>query len=168
MECLLFTILAARNYDEDSGWMQFLVFIIIAVIFAINTLIKKSRENKTQFEDDRDLEGMLEQPTHKQHQEVKPAVKKSVSSKQKPVSREASVELRQSRSSRMHGSNVKTLEMPQVTQLSSSEEHAVATEEKAERPKAVETLVDLNNPDGLRKAVVLYEVIGKPISLRDE
>ena len=176
----MFIILAARNYDEDSGWMQFLVFIIIAVFYAINSLIKKSRERKVvEREDDQQLEEMLEQPKYRQYQPVRPAIEKPVSSRQnKSADRGITVEPRQSRSGpRKRGGNVKTQETPYLTSPVPAFQPAVVGEPleeqtvaagKAERRKAVETLIDLNNPDELRKAVVVYEVIGKPISLRDE
>ena len=168
MNCFLLTILASRNYDEDSGWMQFLVFIIIVGVYAISGFIKKSRQSKTeQLEDDQELEGMLEQPEYqyRQYQPTQQAVEKPVSS-QKPVGREVSAEPRQTRSGqKKHGGHVKTLEMQQSTR-ESSEEQTVAVE-KAKQPQAVEALASLDNPDELRKAIVTYEIIGKPVSLRE-
>ena len=189
MNCLLPTILAARNYDEDSGWMQFLVFIIIAVVYAISSFIKKSRKSETELEEDEHLEGTLGYPSRRQHREAGTTAEKPVFSRQsKPAGRKVFAEPPQARVGQKRrsgqGGQAKTLETPYVTILSpqdtavqtgisesseAQEKQAPATK-RAKVKKQLENtkaLTDFNNPEELRKAIVTYEIIGKPISLRE-
>ena len=190
MNRLLPIILAARNYDEDSGWMQFLVFIIIAVIYAISGFIKKSRKSETELEEDEHLEGVLGYPSRRQYKETATTVEKPVFSQQsKPAGRKVFAEPPQARVGQKRrsgqGGQAKTLETPYVTNLSSpaavvvqpgisesleTQEKQVPATKKAKVKKQLEdtkALADLNSPKDLRKAIVTYEIIGKPISLRE-
>jgi len=46
------------------------------------------------------------------------------------------------------------------------EEYAPEAEEKVEHEFAVESLLDYADPDELRRAILHYEILGKPLSLR--
>jgi hypothetical protein len=166
-------VLAARNSDEkDTGWMQILVFVILSVFYALGSIVK-ARANKTA-------------PKGKEQIPRKPA--------RKPTERTIDLQsLKQLwRSARATpGSQPRPQVQPKLEELPEfTAEMALAipaTVKKDVRLSSVEApegmrvampteiplatylseiLSDYDDPEKLRRAILHYEILGKPMSLR--
>ena len=165
--------LAARNSDEkDTGWMQILVFVILSIFYAVGSIVK-ARANKTAPKTPRkpvrkppDLQmlkqffGLPEEPES--------------SSQPSPEESEPQVAKLQVRPS---GRKVARPAMPQVQPKLEkvtagvaasliTAERAVAGAEIPQTKYLSEILFDYDDPEKLRRAILHYEILGKPISLR--
>jgi hypothetical protein len=169
-------MLAKRN-DEDGGWVQLLIFIIVAIFYSMGGLLKaKGKKN--------------------QEAQQKPAKPGLQPQRQQKVSRlmqlrdEAIAAQRRIREAKQ----AQKARIPEETDILLSQKTSQELEEKlfgadsASKvpPKSIdldtlqykpnddtedqllhEQLVDFSEPDNLRKAIIYSEILGKPIALRD-
>jgi hypothetical protein len=166
-------VLAVRNGNEENGWVQILVFVILAIFYAVGS-IAKARANKTAPKIPRkparkppDLQilkqffGLTEEP----ESSIQPITEEP----------EPQVTIQQVRP---QGRKVARPTIPQAAKpqvqpkIEKVPEIAVATPQ-VETVVPVETsqylseiLSDYENPESLRRAILHYEILGKPISLR--
>jgi len=167
-------VLAVRNGNEENGWVQILVFMIMAIIYAVGS-IAKARANKTAPKIPRkparkppDLQilrqffGISEEPKSG----IQPITEES----------EPQVTIQQVRP---QGRKVARPTIPQVAKpqvqpkiekvpeltVATPQVEAVVPVEKSQYLS--EILSDFENPESLRRAILHYEILGKPISLRD-
>ena len=149
-------ILAARRDNSgDKGWVQLLVFVVMAIFWAIGG-IAKARANKASSMDKekgasqtpeslrRRKEIQLQQlmgrnAFEQQRLSSASAVKKRVKPVNKPMA------------------EVKTRVLPR------QDEGEIGV---AEGEISVESLVGFEGPDELKRAILHYEILGKPLSLR--
>jgi len=192
-------ILAAQRRDTQ-GWMQILVFVVIAVIYALSSILK-AKSNKTELEDE-------EQPAHKPpesasrlqkqtfqrpHRPVSPAPRTQyqpqVQSPQRKVMRPEPV-IRKPLTKKKEPTPLPAIEMPEVSELpllGPQVEHGIEelpefTSETLEKLEAkslgfaaqkpvVEDVsrpvLDYTDADELTRAILHYEILGRPLSLRD-
>ena len=157
-------ILATRDSDgEGTGWMQLLTFVIIGIIYALSGIIK-AKSKKIKLEDDepsdriRTLQGQQLQKRKIDHiaqpdvqrfvdkarqqlqfrtQAAKPPEKPATSSSAMPPSR------------------------PKINKP------AGPTPQLADEYSDDINLVNLDEPDDLKKAILHYEILSKPLSLRN-
>lgn len=185
-------ILAARNEDID-GWVNILVIVILAVFWAIGGIIK-ARAKKPEEQGEEELSrsptrkrpqagkglkaAFLRQPHARpagpaqRKETVRPrTVGQRVTAKKKPV----------------HISDMEVPEEPKLSPLTtefqpvmeelpeiSSEPitelkdiyAGISAEERAKVEFPIESLLDYTDPDELRRAILHYEILGKPLSLR--
>ena len=172
-------VLAARNSDEkDTGWMQILVFVILSVFYAVGSIVK-ARANKTA-------------PKGKEQVPRKPArkppdlqiLKQFFGLPEEPESSsqpspEASKPLARAKRPAVARQMVRPqVAKPQVQPKLEKATAGVAVPlVSAERPVAgaeipqekylSEILSDYENPESLRRAILHYEILGKPLSLRE-
>ena len=164
---LLQIILAARRYDEDAGWMQLLVFVIMAVFWALGSIIKAKRSKKTEFEEE---EEQLEEtfPEHRQQmsqQTTRPQQKKSVypgPAIKRDFTKAEKIPL--SVSLKVYKESV----TKSLTETEKKTERPDISLERPRPPAGIDFAPNLEDPENLKRAVVYYEVLGKPLSLRDE
>jgi len=202
-------ILAARNSDsEDTGWMQMLVFIVLAVFYVVGSILK-ARANKQQKleqeepggrppESTRGVPKAFKQTPYQQAQrpvghapkiqpspqvakpQVQPPRRKIV--RPQPAGRKPSIKTEEA----IELPTLEALETPKVSlpgpQLQADTEvlpeFTAKTIKKledmristpAETPQAkylAEILLDYDDPEKLRRAILHYEILGKPLSLR--
>jgi len=202
-------ILAARNSDsEDTGWMQMLVFIVLAVFYVVGSILK-ARANKQQKQDQEEpgrkppesTQGApmaFKQTPYQQAQrrvghapkiqpspqvakpQVQPPRRKIVRPQaagwKSSIKTEQAIEL----------PTLEALEAPKVSlpgpqlqaDLEELPEFTVETVEKlgakrvgiaGKTPQTkylAEILLDYDDPEKLRRAILHYEILGKPLSLR--
>lgn len=163
-------ILAARRYDEDAGWMQLLVFVIMAVFWALGSIIK-SRSKKTGFEEEEGQlkEGQLEEtfPEHGQQmsqQTTRPQQKKDAQP------RHTARHVTAKKETLAQPQTLKSLEIGKLS-LKKTEiktEQQEIPSEQSQPQTGIEFPLDLEDADNLKRAVVYYEVLGKPLAMRDE
>ncbi len=185
-------ILAARNRDDDGGWMQILVFLMVAVFYAVGGIIKaatKKAEPKKQGKQPpphkpmhkpqggKDKQISEQKPWHPER--PKPASvgrphPSSIRPQVRPVSRK--VTRPQPSAKRKQPIETKgTVKFPTIEQQSklgkTSEVGAkIAAIAKIPKPKTEhlsEILSDYEDPEKLRRAILHYEILGKPIVLRE-
>jgi hypothetical protein len=167
-------VLAARKSDEDNGWVQILAFVILAIFYAVGSIVK-ARANKTapkgkeqiprkpalkppestiDLQMLKQLFGRPESPT--QSGQGRPRVTKEVQPTRRKVTRP-------------QPAGMAMLE-PQVA-MPQPEKATAGAAAPAEIPRAKylsEILSDYDDSEKLRRAILHYEILGKPLSLREQ
>jgi len=147
-----------RNDTEGTSWMNILVLVVLAVFYGLGSILK-ARANKLQ-----EQEREQQQPGRKP--EIKPFDKTQRVPKTFPKTPQAQrpVILTPPRGPR-------PVIRPAVARLARGQP-AVAVQKPAtiaEIPEAqhlAEILSDYADPDELTRAILHYEILGKPLSLR--
>ncbi|MCK4752410.1 MAG: hypothetical protein KAS75_03115 [Planctomycetes bacterium] len=133
-------ILAARNGDGNGAdWMNILVLVVLAAFYGLGGILK-AKANKLEDEQQPEQPEPAHKPPHPQRRKInrhKPSVRK-IAPQAEPADR------------------LLTLEVPELTPIKETEQQTVA-----------ETLFDFDDADGLKRAILYYEILGKPLSLRD-
>jgi hypothetical protein len=165
--------LAARKSDEDNGWAQILAFVILAIFYALGSIVK-ARANKTA-------------PKGKKQIPRKPARKSPESTIDLQMLKQLWRSARATPGSQPRPQvQPKLEELPEFTaemalaipatvkkdvRLSSVEAPEVMrVAMPAEMPQTKylsEILSDYEDPEKLRRAILHYEILGKPLSLRE-
>jgi len=177
-------ILAARNRDGgDTGWVQMLILVIVGVVYALVTILK-ARANKVEEEGEEQLTGkparkpsdaarslerqLVKQPPRRPvgpvprrqyGPEVRPQPRKIV--RPQPVARKLAAETEPA-------IELPALEPPAGPKLSPpTPQLQPKLEELPEFIRyASELSLDYADADKLRRAILHYEILGKPLSLR--
>lgn len=177
-------LILARNEDVEN-WMNILFVVIIAVFWALGGLLKaRARNAKKESE-----EPQSDKPARRQPKTSTDLRKEFF--KQLGFSRPAGQGSRQYR--RQIEQLRRRITRPRPTSLSmGTEKKSISIPSEEERPKltskpaielkdkdaaiqreipgaafAVESLLDYTDPDELRRAILHYEILGKPLSLRN-
>lgn len=148
-------ILSSRN--ESESWLNIL-FIVILVVFWILGGILKARSKKTGKSDED------EQATGK--------TKYSRSSADKVTTQDKQLR------SRIKVSRPKTVSQPVTLFKAEYENKPVIVSEKnisepheqalqSQSMSSIGSLLDYSDTDELKRAIILYEIIGKPLSIRE-
>jgi len=179
-------ILAARSNDTDgSNWTQLLVLVILAVFYALGTIVK-SKANKAEQQPEQP-EGPGDMPIqsrrtphrHLQRREVtrpKPqlAVRKFAAPTPAPT-----IQLRAIKPSPAPELSLRTPklepaleELPEFTRKLTtklkSQELSILSPKPVTQPVSLQQLLlDYADPDDLKRAILHYEILGKPLSLRE-
>jgi hypothetical protein len=174
-------VLAARDSNErDAGWMQILVFVILSVFYAVGSIVK-ARANKTAPKGEKqiprkparkppDLQilkqffGLPEEP----ESSSQPSPEAS-----KPQAAKPQVQQTRRKVARPQPAGMTMLEpqmaMPQVQpKLEKITAGVAAPTEKPQTKYLSEILSDYENLEKLRRAILHYEILGKPLSLREQ
>jgi hypothetical protein len=188
-------ILAARDSNEnDKGWMQILVFVILAIFYAVGSIVK-TRANKTAPKEKqtthkpgrkppesaidlqmlKQLFGLPEETESSRqpsYEASKPqAVKPQVQPTHRKVARPATARSAPYDVAGVTSSQPAGMAMPQVQpKLEKVPRLTAEVAAPVEIPQAKylsEILSDYENPESLRRAILHYEILGKPISLRE-
>jgi hypothetical protein len=186
--------LAARKSNEDKGWVQILVFVILTVFYVLGSIFKakadkgatgkgqkpgkpvrKSPEDFIDLQRLRQLFGYPERPApgkQPRQQAAKPQVAKpQVQPTRRKVARPAG--------GAMLGPQVvmPQVDMPQVQPklekvpeltVAMPQVEAAAPVEKQQIKYLSEILSDYEDAEKLRRAILHYEILGKPVSLREQ
>jgi hypothetical protein len=172
-------VLAARNSDErDTGWMQILVFVILTVFYAVGSIVK-ARANKAA---PRGKEQIPHKPARKSPESTidlqllkqlwRPE-RPTPSSQPRPQVTKPQVQPTSRKVARPQPTGMAMLEpqvaKPQVAgpQVQPKVEVA-APAEKQPATYLSEILSDYEDPEKLRRAILYYEILGKPLSLREQ
>jgi hypothetical protein len=166
--------LAARNSDEkDAGWMQILVFVILSVFYAIGSIVK-ARANKTAPKGEKQIprkparkspESTIDLQMLKQlWRPEKPVAKPQIQPTRRKVTRPATA-----RSAVLEPQMVKPqVAKPQVQPKLEKITAGVAMPAEIPQEKYLsEILSDYDDSEKLKRAILHYEILGKPLSLRE-
>jgi len=156
------TILAARNEDIE-GWMNILIVVVLAVFWAIGGILK-ARTKKPEQEQ----EQLADKPTRRQ------VAMPQVEQLRRKIRRPRPVIQITTPKKPMPVLTSEVLEEPRLPELKPEVQPAVEElpqliSKPVERPEpelAIESLLDYADPDELRRAILHYEILGKPLSLR--
>ncbi len=154
---LTHSILAARNSDEDGGWVQLLVFLIVIVFSAVSGLVK-SRASKQQRKRPT-LPGARPRP-QPQAQAQQPYVRVPAIPAPAPRPTPTPQPLRPQMRRPVVQESAPEIK-PQVEVMMPS-----PAPKPAEPEKVVPILPELDEAETLRRAIIYYEILGKPVSLR--
>jgi len=199
---LLQVILAVRNRnDNDRGWMQLLVFIVLAVFYGLGSLLKararKAESEKKQQKpsparpqrSQRQVSPLFRTFKQALYQPARPAAQARPQSQpprrkiarpqpvaQKPTAQKLSVSLEPANppesavlmpsmpSVKPHLKETPHLAVPPAANLKAKYTHIPT---KAAEAEAIgQGTLDLGDPDRLKRAIIHYEIFGKPLSLR--
>lgn len=214
-ELLLLIILARRNNDVE-GWMQILVFVALAVFWAVGGILK-AKANKSQFggkdnlprkpsrkpplhsrEAREQMLKKLERPADSvkgQHQQPRPtaqkprmkfadlqaAVRKFAAEAEKAFEAEIKEPVQKPKPPSPPVSQIKAQKSTLVEPMTTAFVEPVATSfkglqdnQETEPPLIPESsvylselLTDYADPDEFRRAILHYEILGKPLSMRN-
>lgn len=156
-------ILAARG-DDAEGWINTLVVVLLVVFWAVGGILK-ARAKKTKAEDE---EEYGEKP-------FKPSARPATA---KPMYKAQRVRVRRPQPQRIRaGMKIEPgRAKPSVTGRKVQGPKAAVAKTAVEQPEkpvsapeepAIESLLSGEEPDELRKAILHYEILGKPLSLRE-
>ena len=162
MDCLVGIILAARN--DDGGWMQILIFLIVTAFWLIGGFLK-ARANKIGDKDfpeeqgDEDVKPNRQQQPHKWIERIR----------QVPVEAKTGIRKREIPKLKLKSLfdaepvKIEPVIKPMSVKLTpKSSESTVKTGAEI----SVESLFNRDDPNSLQKAILHYEVLGKPMALR--
>ncbi|MBW8002443.1 MAG: hypothetical protein FVQ80_10545 [Planctomycetes bacterium] len=146
-------LLARGNKSKGEGLMQLLVFVGMAVFWIVGG-IAKARANKIKDSDFPEEEGA-------EDESPKPAVQRQIS---RPVPKAAAVstgrkvvEKRSVSKLGLRGSSVETVKLQKIGDA----------KEAVGKSMAEELFGGLHEADELKRAILYAEILGKPLSLRE-
>ena len=149
----------ARN--EDGGWMQLLVFVVMAVIWAIGGILK-AKKNKESMDQERQLSGKRPRP-----QPQRAAVDANKITQLSVLMQKPGRLIQNQKQAKLFDVVEQDQEVAEsVRELSLKSKPLKTTFKRAQTEQIVEDLVKLEGPDDLRSAILHYEILGKPLSLR--
>ena len=173
---------------EDGGWMQLLVFVVVAVFYALGGIIKaRKRKGGVEEEDESPGEPASPEPQREplraigrpKQQQAGAARRKSVlETFVQEITRAAQVEVQAprpqkppppARTPRIETEIAELPKKPKGHGIAAIQPKSVAAEAK-EQAQAGDLQVitpELASTDDLARAVLDYEIFGKPVSLRD-
>ncbi|MGD8787198.1 MAG: hypothetical protein PVJ60_07225 [Phycisphaerales bacterium] len=170
-------ILGARG-DGIEGWMDILILVFFAVVYGLGAILKSRK--KKEKEDARKLspqkpaqkpakKGLIEQIVS----EIQNAVQEAQQGqKQKPAVKAAS---QTQVAARKYAAQTKQATQTKPAQPSKPKSSFAAPQvqptfivDKIPESKYLsEVLMDYADPDELRRAILHYEILGRPLALRD-
>lgn len=172
--CLAQIVLAARG-DDAEGWMNTLVIVLLAVFWAIGGILKARARKAEKAEAEDEEQGIGKGP-------LRPTARRATA---KPVYKDKAhgVAVWRPQPQRIRA-GVKTLAeeveprqaKPSVAGRKVQGPKAAVAKMAVEQPEkpvsapeepVIESLLSGEEPDELRRAILHYEILGKPISLRE-
>ena len=206
MSELLAQIILAGRSDDGESWMSILVFVVLAVFWAIGGIVK-AKANKSGSSDEQ-LPGkpvrkpplhsreareqmlrQLQRPTNSaqgQPQQPRPAAQQprmrftdlqaavrkfAVEAEQafQPQSVEKTPDLKPTLTEPQNPPKAAELTEPiGKTVKGLQDKRSYEPEQMPESEYLSELLLDYADPDQLRRAILHYEILGRPLSLRDQ
>lgn len=169
--------LSARNRNnDDGGWMQILVFVLIAVVYGISYILKAAKAGKPEEQQQKGKPQARRSPFQRLNQKGQRPVSRGVKAQPRRPIQAVHREI-----SRPQPAVEKiTAKMPAT--LEETAIHAEMIGKPLQRPKglksidldtskAIEIILDkplikFDDTEMLRKAILHYEILGKPVSLR--
>jgi hypothetical protein len=183
-------ILAARNRDDDGGWMQILVFLMVAVFYVVGGIIKAATNKAAPKKQEKQMPRKplhkpqggkdtqmpkQQKPWHPERPKPAPVSRpqpSAVKPQVRPVSRKVVRPAASKRKRPMEFEEaIKLPTFEQQSKLGKTSELGTKITETAEisKPKTEhlsEILSDYEDSEKLRRAILHYEILGKPIALR--
>jgi hypothetical protein len=182
---------ARRSSDRDSGWMQILVVAVLAIFYAVGSIVK-ARANKTapkgkeqaprkpvrkspeEFIDLRMLKQLFGIPEEAESSsQPSPEASKPKIAKQQvqpTVRKVARPQPTEGRKVPIETSKIMLMEpqvQPKLEKVPGLTGEAEVPTEIPQAKYLSDILSDYEDPERLRRAILHYEILGKPLSLRE-
>ncbi len=179
MDCVFVQIVFLAKNGGGEGWAQLLVFVVMAVIYGLAALAKSRSEKNVDFDEEEDEE--IEKSFARSQQKLK----QQQGGERVAAAREKSFEAVQPKESfsqwepfelkemqRQQGfieKQSQELEPAAARPMSKSvteKEAAAESEEEVDVEFEMQDILDFESSENLRKAILHYEILGKPVSMR--
>jgi hypothetical protein len=172
-------ILAARgNNGEEGGWVQLLIFMVIAVFWAVGGIAKARANKVTQgdFPEEEPEEGPEEdgRPRPAPQPRIQRPMQNTAAYQQMAIEhlrestprRNIRTEELRAQKAAPEVSLTDSRELAELSGIGENEPHRIVSK-KAESKGTIKRLLRFEESSDLRKAILHYEILGKPLSLRD-
>ncbi|MBN1392567.1 MAG: hypothetical protein JW947_07170 [Sedimentisphaerales bacterium] len=181
-------ILAARDKSDD-GWIQILVFVILAVFYAVGSIISKAKKSATNGKEQAPGKPVRKQPEvtidlrmlkqlfgipEEAESSIEPGLEESETQIAKPqVQPPGRKVIRPQPAMRkipIETSKIKVMEpqvQPKLEKVSGLTGKSEVSTGIPQTKYLSDILSDYDDPEKLRMAILHYEILGKPISLRE-
>ena len=159
------TILA-RNNDDDGGWVQLLIFLVMAVFWVVGGILK-AKANRASTEDGQQGPKPAQKPPQaRPTARVRPLAqlqpqKPQIAVRKEPVAQRFAA-AQKAYEPKLEGPIEIIPKSEKITQLDLIRSPAA----KATKPQDTKSILELKDSDDLRKAILHYEILGKPLALR--
>lgn len=170
-------LLSARNRNsDDGGWMQILIFVVIAVFYGISYIIKAAKTVKTEQQEQKGKPQARRSPFQRINQKVQRPVRSGVREQPRRQVQAANREI----SRPMPVVEKITAKMTET--LEETPIQAEMTGKPLQGPKGLKSpgldtskqkkimaekpSIKFDDSEMLKKAILHYEILGKPVSLR--
>lgn len=166
-------VCGARGFDiEDNGWVQLLVFVIMAVIYAVGSIAKAKKAKSEQGKETAGEEQDTRQIAEGRRIPHTPITAHKVTIRPVSATRTADKSDRRPAVIRAEVTKVQPAPIPMGKQIielakSSSEKDVLMPSEIPVPVYLDDILPDFSDPQNVRKAILHYEILGKPLSLRE-
>ncbi len=183
------SVLAGQRHSEDEpAWLQLLIFIIIAVMYALGGILKKANDNKIKLEDDEEIEKAIAQKKQDLQRKFTAQKQKIIEQKEKIKAAGKAYQrpqrIQQPKKSPKVESQKAPSKYPKVYVEQQEPVLAQLIEQADESAKMIEPtspLIDQKDinaekpigiqinesPFDLKTAVMYFEIFGKPVSMRN-
>jgi hypothetical protein len=176
---------------EDGGWMQLLVFVVVGVLYALGGIIK-AKKRKGAVEEEEDQSAGEQAPPEPQREPLRaigrPQQPQASTLRRKSVLQTFVEEITRAaqldaqppqpqklapplRPSRIETKIAEFPKKPTGDAIAASQPKPLALELEAKQQAQADDLPliapELGGPDDLARAILHYEILGKPVSLRD-
>jgi cell division protein FtsN len=161
-------ILAARNRNsDDGGWIQLVVFLVIAVFYGLGNIVKSKAEKRQIEEQSRQKRpGQPRKPQlayqpAQAAQEARPVSRRPQTgpTRRRPVKSSEQLPPIPTTLDNLAESAVKPLKRIKQAKLGSYEE-------TPRHEPAMRDLINLEDSEALKKAILHYEILGPPVGMR--
>ena len=168
MNYFLAKVIFLARGNEADGWMQILIFVIMGVIYAVGSLAKaKANKLSRQEQEDDEQQQPQDRPVQKRalkaglHKDIATFINANQPSNQ---NRTTKTKYAQARKAQLEP-QLNIADMAAKKPLRSKSTKALKTTAPQESISGL--LTDYGDTDSLKKAILHYEILGKPIALRE-
>lgn len=150
-------LVGANNDGKGTPWQQLLILVIVVVFWALGGIVKARTEKAERKEEQQRSERPRRRPVPKQR--PRPELARSRSAKPELIGKKPGVRVSPAQ-----------VELERTIPQGLEKLKFKGLAQRVEEPQA-ETVVDvlpsLENPDDLVSAILYYEILGKPLALRE-
>ena len=161
-------ILAARNRDSD-GWTNILSIVVLAIFWAVVGIVK-AKANKASQTDEDDTPSDRQRSLAKRPSRATIPTQRAAAAAARPIVHKPSAHPRMQPKQFTASAVSEKNRRPKTMRLRGlKDEPLVAATGLAIEPERfidAESLFKLDDPDELKRAILHYEILGKPLSLR--
>jgi len=177
MSYILVGIVLAARKGDFGDWANILFVLALAVFWVLGGIIKARTGGKGEPEDEEQLPG---RPAHKPPERARGLQRQTFGPVQqreyRPVAQQPRRKISHPRpavpkyaAKTEEGVRFRPLEVPELSKLPLSMPSVLPEQKEVRQPVSkpvVERLLDPDDPDKLKRAILHYEILGKPVSLR--
>jgi len=175
--CLVEILLSARNRNsDDGGWRQIFVFVVIAVFYGISYIIKAAKAVKPEEQQEKGkpqvrrspVQGLKQKGQHLVSRDFRVKPRRPIQAVHREISQAKPVV--EKMTSKMPETLEKTaIQSEMISKPLQGPKGLKSTGLDTSKTKEIvgnKPLIQFDDSEMLRKAILHYEILGKPVSLR--